>query len=72
MHHLSPKKEIYLLCTGSSEFLIARPIEPPDQRCYLNRIALDLVHVPDECRKAVEEAIAAIRAEGISKYDWRD
>ncbi|HGO6119649.1 TPA: hypothetical protein ACK3SN_007043, partial [Burkholderia cepacia] len=39
---------------------------------YLSRIAQDLVHVPDECREAVEETIAAIRAEGVSKYDWSD
>lgn len=35
MRHLSSKtQDTYLLCTSSPGFLIARPIEPPDHRCY--------------------------------------
>jgi hypothetical protein len=39
---------------------------------YLNRIAGDLRQLPPNCRNAAENAIADIRSDWSSKYDWRD
>ncbi len=39
---------------------------------YLSRVVGDLARLPDGCRVTIQKAVAAIREDGTSKYDWRD
>ena len=39
---------------------------------YIDRIADDVMRLPDACRKPIEQTISTIRSDRYAKYNWRD